>query len=144
MNITDIIARAASGNAKVSSQRQAYMRLQLSNHGALAALADGKATRYDIDQLIAARNMTEALRSVAKLGIHHKEIMAEAHMALLEIGKRTLANGQPSATVEEIGALSQMLDLHDAQLEQATVIQMERAVKLVKDRVRSGQVSRIK
>ena len=144
MNITDIIARAASGNAKVRAQRSNFMRIQLSNHGALAALTDGKATRLDVDQLIAARNMAEALRSVARLGMHHKEILAEGHMALIDIGKRTLANGKPSATPEEIAALTDLLALHDAQLEQCTVIQMERAIKLVKDRVRSGHVSRIK
>lgn len=143
MNITDIIARAASGNAKVRTQRGSFMRIQLSNHGALAALTDGKATRLDVDQLIAARNMAEAIRSVAKLGMQYRDILGAAHRALVEIGKRTLANGQPSATPEEIGALSDLLELHDAQLEQCTVIQMERAIKLVKDRVRSKQVSRI-
>jgi len=144
MNITDLIARAASGNSKIASQKQAYMRIQLSNHSALAALADGTATRLDVDQLIAARNMAEALRSVARLGMHHKEILAEGHMALIEVGKRTLADGKPSATPEEIAALTDLLELHDLQLEQTTVIQMERAIRLVKDRVRSGQVSRIK
>lgn len=144
MNITEIIARAAGGSSKIANQRAAYMRIQLSNHSALTALADGTATRLDVDQLIAARNMAEALRSVARLGMHHKEILAEGHMALIEVGKRTLADGKPSATPEEIAALTDLLELHDLQLEQTTVIQMERAIRLVKDRVRSGQVSRIK
>lgn len=144
MNITDLIARAASGNTKVSAQRDSYLRIQLSNHGALEALAAGRATRLDVDQLIAARNMAEGIRSVARLGMHYRDILSVAHRALIDIGKRTLANGKPSATPEEIAALADLLALHDAQLEQCTVIQMERAVKLVKDRVRSGHVSRIK
>lgn len=144
MNITDLIARAASGNSKIAAQRGSYLKIQLSNHGALTALVDGTATRLDVDQLIAARNMAEALRSVARLGMHYKEILTEGHMALIEIGKRTLADGKPSATPEEIAALTDLLTLHDLQLEQCTVIQMERAIKLVKDRVRSGHVSRIK
>lgn len=144
MNITDLIARAAGGSGKIANQRAAYMRIRLSNHSALTALAEGTATRLDVDQLIAARNMAEALRSVARLGMHHKEILAEGHMALIEVGKRTLADGKPSATPGEIAALTDLLELHDLQLEQTTVIQMERAIRLVKDRVRSGQVSRIK
>ncbi len=41
-------------------------------------------------------------------------------------------------------ALTDLLELHDLQLAQTTVIQMERAIRLVKDRVRSGHVSRVK
>ena len=144
MNITDIVTRAAVGNSKVAAQKDHFLRIQLSNHSALAALANNTASVRDVDQLIAARNMAEAIRSTAHLGNMHKDILIASHAALIEIGKRLMDTGTPTATAEEVSALTDLLELHDAQLEQVTVIQMERAINLIKNRMKSGRVSIIR
>lgn len=143
MNIFDFVNRAAAGKAKVAAQRDNHLRLQLINRQALLALRQGTATPEDINHLITARNMAEAIRSVARLGVQYKDILTTAHRALREVGARVKRDGTVQGSDAEVAAVADLLELHEAQLELATVIDMENAVRLVNERVRSGHVDKI-
>ncbi len=104
--------------------------LKIRNHAALASLTQGKATRDDIDILIAAVNMTEALYRLG-FGREYNDVVFQGLNALRSVGKRGADTGRFILRSEEMQALNLVIELHDAQLDLCTVKDMERAIAIV-------------
>lgn len=125
-----------SGLKPVLSVTDVMSNVRIKNHLALRCVVDGTATRKDMDVLIEAFNVTEALTRVdASLG---KDWLAEIRAgqdALLTMCKRGVAKGDRFVfTGAELNAANTVMELHDAQLERCTVAQMEKALhEVVKD-----------
>ena len=113
--------------------------LMIKNHTALDAVRRGTATRQDIDFLIEALNMTEALACL-KIGEDWAPEIQAAQDALLEVGRRGAETGKFILRGPELNALNLGMQIHDAQLEACTVSDMEKALDLIAARMRSGKV----
>ena len=110
--------------------------VRIKNHLALRCVVDGTATRKDMDVLIEAFNVTEALARVdASLGRDWSEEIKAGQDALLSMGKRGVAKGDRFVfTGAELNAANTVMEIHDAQLERCTVAQMEKALhEVIKD-----------
>jgi hypothetical protein len=103
---------------------------KLRSHMALTNLTQGKATRTDMDDLIAVGNITEALYRIG-FGREHGDITQDGLGALLAVGKRGAENGRFILRAPEMAALNLLMDLHDAQMDVITIKDMEQALKLV-------------
>lgn len=105
--------------------------LRIKNHDALNNIRKGEGTRDDIDKIIAAFNMTEAL---ACMGIGNDWLaeIKEAQDALLTLARRGVAKDYRFIlTGPELQAMNQCMEIHDAQLEVATIQQLEQAMDIV-------------
>jgi len=111
----------------VAAQGSVLIDLKLKNHAALATTTQGKATRPTIDVLIAALNMTEVLYEMG-FGEDYGQIVRDGMQALKSLGARGAASGRFVMRSEEMAALNEAMELHDAQLEVITVRDMERAL----------------
>ena len=110
--------------------------LKIRNHDAMNNLRMGTAARRDIDALIDALNITEALANRG-IGEDWKVEIRVAQDAILDLARRGVANNfRFIARGPELVALNLVMEVHDAQLEAVTVKQLETAMGDVMESLR--------
>lgn len=113
--------------------------LKIRNHMAMTNLTQGRATRNDMDDLIAMGNVTEALSRLG-FGKEHGDITQDGLNALHAVGKRGVESGRFILRSEEMSALNTLMELHDAQMDVITIKDMERGLKLVDEEFRQRKM----
>ena len=120
-----------------------YIDVQLKNRAALEQVRKGNATKEDIDMLIGAFNITEALAIMGK-GHDWLEEIHRGQDALLQLSRRGVANGMRFImTAKQWEALKLVMDLHEEQLAHATVHDIEKAHDHVLAVLRQGKARAI-
>jgi len=129
----DNMAWVQSGLKRVEDV-SASATIKIRNHDAMNTLRLGNATKAEIDIIIAALNIAEAL---ARRGVG-SDWLAElraAQDALLTLARRGLTS-RFIVRADELTALNLAMEIHDAQLEAVTVKQLETAMDFVAETVR--------
>ena len=116
-----------------------FIELKIKNHLALTNLTKGVATRQDIDTLIQAVNMVEALYRLGFGREYATEVRAGLD-SLHAVGVRGAESGRFILKSEEMNALNAAMELHDAQLEVITLKDMDNAIKLVTEERRQKKM----
>ena len=116
-----------------------FIELKIKNHLALTNLTKGVATRQDIDTLIQAVNMVEALYRLGFGREYATEVRAGLD-SLHAVGVRGAESGRFILKSEEMNALNEAIELHDAQLEVITLKDMDNAIKVVNDDLRQKKM----
>lgn len=128
---TDPVGWVIEGMKKVSSLTNENMIIRTKNRLALDALLKGRATRQDLDVIIAAANMAQALTRLG-IGSDWATEINESHQAILTMCRRGIAKGDRFAfTGPEMTTVKLAMDIHDAQLDVCTVAQMEQGLDIV-------------
>ena len=109
--------------------------LQLKNSGAMAALMQGRASKRDMDILIAMSNIVEALQQQG-FGKDYGEVAVSGREAIMKIVWRAVDKLKFIPTGPEIKALNELMELHDAQMEVITVQNLEDAIAFAKKLIR--------
>lgn len=111
--------------------------LRIKNHEAMDALRRGDATKADIDTLIGAFNMAEAYtRLRPELGADWATEIKAGQDALHAVAQRGAQSKRFILKAAELVAMNLVMELHDVQLDQTTVNDMERAMDIVKEEFR--------
>ena len=132
-NMSWIIA----GMKKVGALPTAGVALKLKNHEALDSILTGQGTKAHVDALIAAVNMSEALIRVREdLGRDWAKEIRAAQDAVYSMGRRGLEKGSFLFTGPEMTAVKLVMDLHDVQLDECSVREMEQALFIVEEEMR--------
>jgi hypothetical protein len=121
--------------------------LRIKNHAAIEALRLGQATRHDMDVLIGAFNMCEGyMRLRDEFGVDWAKEIREGQDALLAVSRRGLALSPERfiCRADELVAINMTMQIHDAQLDQSTVQDMERALAIVEKDERHGKARAIR
>jgi hypothetical protein len=130
--ILDTLTYVKSGLVPMANLKDQLIALQLKNHLALEALRTGKAIKEDIDTIISAFNITEALAKY-KIGEDYKGEIKQAQDALYECAKRGVERNYSFVMKgTEIKAINFVMQLHDEQLQIATVKDLELATNYVR------------
>ena len=116
--------------------------IQLKNSTALLSLTQGRATKHDIDILIAMSNIAQALRKMGA-GAEYTEVSIAGREAIISIAARARKYGKFISTGPEIVALNTLMELHDAQMELVTVQQLEEAIAYASRIVDKGEALRL-
>jgi hypothetical protein len=133
----DNLSWIVAGMKKVGSLPTAGVSLKLKNHEALDSILRGEGTKDHVDVLIAAMNMSEALIRIRdELGVDWKAEIRAAQDALLTMAKRGLERSSFVFTGPEMTAVKLVMDVHDVQLDNCTVKEMEMALDLVQEEIR--------
>lgn len=109
--------------------------LKIKNHAALAALVTGKATKTDMTTLVAASNTTESLWQKGFGKDEYPDVTVEGRFALLSVIYRYVQHGKFTPTGPEIQKLNEMMELHDAQMEIATVRDVTIAIEHARKKI---------
>ena len=128
--IYDTMNHVLSG-MKIVGSIGAGTTLKIKNHDALDNIRKGVGTRADIDVLIGAFNITEALALKAALGDEWKDEIRAAQDALLELGRRGAETGKFILRGPELTTFNTAMEIHDAQLDACTVSELEKAIDYV-------------
>ena len=135
----DTMHYVLSGFSKMTSN-PAAVDLRIKNHSSLKAIIEGRATRDDVDLMIACLNMLEALAKQNKhLGQDWAPEIQDAQEALGTMAKRGILLGDRFIfTGPELNAINLAMQLHDQQIDACNVSQLEAALDLVQRTIRSG------
>jgi hypothetical protein len=115
---------------------------KIRNTESFGKLIRGEATKPDMDNLIASRNITEALLVVC--GVKQDDgTLARSACALIEICDR-LNEGKRALYPAEMQALRDLLALHDEVIDVVTVKDFERALAYAKKEIRAGKAQKVK
>jgi hypothetical protein len=128
--IQDTVSHVLGGFRLVQHTPHA-VTLKIKNHQAMASMVAGTGSRDDIDILIAAMNVTEALAIAAELGHEYRTEITAAQDAILAMAKRGLERSRFLFTGPELTAMNLGMEIHDAQLDACTVSQLEKALDFV-------------
>lgn len=104
--------------------------LRIKNHDALDKLRKGEADKQTIDILIGTYNVAEGLVRQG-IGDEYREELRAGQDALLAVARRDRFILKP----QELTALNLAMEVHDAQLDVCTVIELERALDIVQEDV---------
>lgn len=119
--------------------------VRIKNHDAMDTLRRGDATVATIDVLISAFNMCEAYIMLRpELGQDWKEEIKAGLDALHAVGKRGVASGRFILKAEELNAMNLVMEIHDTQLQNTTVRDMELAMDIVDQEYRAKRMRAIK
>jgi len=132
-----------SGFKPVRDLPGVYIDVQIKNREALEQIRKGDATKEDIDMLIGAFNITEALAIMGK-GHDWLVEIKQGQDALLALSRRGVANKMRFImTARQWEALKLVMDLHEEQLAHATVYDIEKAHNHVLAVIRQGRARAI-
>lgn len=140
--ITDTLAHVLGGFRLVQDTGKA-VTLKIKNHQALVSMTQGKGTRDDIDVLIAAMNVAEALVITADLAGEYRQEIKDAQDAIYTMGQRGLSKNRFLFTGPEMQAMNMGMAVHDAQLDACTVGQLEKALDYVAREIRAKRAREI-
>ena len=119
--------------------------LRIKNHAAMDALRRGMATKDDIDVLISAFNMTEAcMRLRPDLGADWADEIKTGLDALHAVAVRGAKSMRFILKAQELVAMNLVMEIHDVQLDQTTVKDLEKAMDIVKEEYRLRRMRAIK
>jgi hypothetical protein len=135
--IADTMLYVTSG-MKVVGAISAGTTLKIKNHAALEQVRQGLGTREDIDVLICAFNITEAL-ALMRIGDDWKDEIRAAQDALLAMGRRGVETGKFILRGPELTSFNLAMEVHDAQLDACTVAELEKAIDFVEKIVKNKQ-----
>lgn len=134
------VFRAIVGVQRVASTGDDAVRLMAVNHSAFDEIAKGRGTQEHFGVLINVLNMAEVLAAWG----HGKDWMPEikaGQQALVELGTRSAQMGRYTFKAAEMSAIKLVLQVHDAQLEQVTVNEFDRAIQYVHQQIVSKNVT---
>lgn len=135
----DAVNWVLAGLKPISEVGDALVTLKAKNHSALSEITQGRGNRDQIDVLIAAMNMCEAYAVHGK-GIDWLPEIRQAQDAIVSMSKRGFEKGRFLFTGQEMKAMNLGMDIHDAQLEESTVQELERMIDYVNEQVRLKKV----
>jgi hypothetical protein len=141
---TDTMAFVKSGMKKFNDISVA-VDLRISNHHALEELRLGRATLDDLEALVQAFNMAEGfLRMDAAFGRDWATEVQAAQDALRAVVNRGLESNRFVCRAEEWVVMTLAMDIHDVQLDQATVKDLEGAIDVITEDLRTKRARSIK
>jgi hypothetical protein len=133
----DAVNWVLAGMKKVGSLPTAGTALKLKNREALDSILTGSGTREHVDVLINSVNMAEALIRIRDdLGADWAAEIRAAQDAIYTMGKRGIEKGSFAFTGPEMNAVKVVMDVHDAQLDDCSVKELEVALQIVAEEIR--------
>ena len=140
--ILDTMNWLKSGMRKFSDVRSEAVLLRTKNHLALELLRKGDGGTSEISDLMGAMNIAEALSDLG-FGPEYKQDCINAQHALKSLVGRARATGRFVLTARELTALNLGMEVHDAQLDAATVKDIEMALDIERKNIRNNKAERV-
>ena len=140
--IMDTVGWVRAGFKKLTDLTDENFLVRSKNHAAMLAITTGAGTKDDADIMIAALNMTEALAKL-RIGDDWSTEIRAGQTALLGVCRRSMDLRRFVFTGPELTAVNLAMQIHDAQLDDCTVQELERALEIVNKVKRSGQAIQI-
>lgn len=140
--VRDTLAYVKENLTPITCHENYLIDLKIRNSASMVALLRGEATKLDLDNLIAMSNITEVLQRMG-FGKEYEDVTVNGRTAILNIVHRAVTTKRFVPTGPQIKDLNLLMELHDAQMEVITVKDMENALKLATNLLRSGRATKL-
>ena len=142
--VVDVMSWLKSGMQRANQVDNGSIITQtrIKNHLAIEALRKGQASKDDMDAIITAFNVTEAL-CLRGIGDDYRTEITAGQQAVFDIGFRSVKHMKFIATGPELQAINLTMEIHDAQLDICTVAELEEALDYIWEQIRLKKVRRI-
>lgn len=127
--ITNPLAYVIESMTPIAEHESYLVDLKIKNNMAMSLLMRGMATKEDMNTLIAMHNIVEALCRM-KFGQEYRDYLIRGKAALLDLCGRGKSSNKFICRAEEIQALNDLMELHDAQMDVATIKDLEKALAI--------------
>lgn len=125
------------GSLPVASFAGHTRKLRLVRHGALSSIAEGHGDETHVELVLASLNIAEALANMVYQGAHVDEILAAKAAMRAMVARRPIV-GAFLFGVDEHSSVCRAFQIHDAQLDDCTVEEIDAArqyvARLVKEK----------
>lgn len=131
--------RVIQGNQPIAASfSDALTVLKIKHYAALDAIKKGRASRHEVDILIACFNISEAYARHG-LGAEFIDEIERAQQAVDSMVQRAIKHKRFGCTGAELNAIATAITIHDEQLDNSTVKQLEDMVAFVEREVAAGR-----
>lgn len=130
--IADVLTYITQGALPVTAASETITRIKIANHGAMERLVKGKGTGTDIVTL---GHMLITANALARHNIG-KDWLPELKAARQALDDLTMRSGCFVMRASEINALNVAIEVHDVQLANCTIKQLEDAITAAKNGLR--------
>lgn len=114
--------------------------LKIKNHAAMEALRKGDGTFQDVDVVVSALNIADAMANGGEIGKDYSAEIRAGQDAVFAMAQRGSTNGGRFLfTGPELTAINLAMEVHDAQLDIATVDDVQAAIFVVKRMQSTGR-----
>lgn len=107
-------------------------QLLMINRDSLEEILKGRGTKWHVDTLIEVFNLCEAM-AMMRMGHDWMEEIHQGQDAIFNMARRGVKTGRFVFTGPEMEIAKTIMELHEEQLKQCTVNQLDDAMKLVKE-----------
>jgi hypothetical protein len=137
--LQDPVAYVVNGFKPLTVVTDEHFKLLAKNHAAMDEVVKGRGTKKHVDVLITAVNMAQALYMVRDgLGRDWATEIRAGQDAVLSMAQRGVATGGRFLfTGPEVTAVNMALEIHEAQLSECSIAELDSAVKLAKAEIRA-------
>jgi len=132
--IVDVMSHIKQGELPATAAETTIRRLRVANHGAMDLLIRGAGTYQDTMTL---RHMLITAKALAKHK-HGRDWLPKLVQAEAELKALQARGGRYIMRAQEITALNLALQVHDLQIDDCTVKQLEDAIDAAKNALRCG------
>jgi hypothetical protein len=140
--ILDPVAWVIENVSPVSQHDDWLLNIKLKNHSAVDALMKGHGNRQALTDVVAMFNMTRSMM-LRGFGVDLTSIILDAERAIPEYTRRIQLTRSYTLKPHEITALKALLELHDAQMEVATVGEVHAALEHARREFQGGKCTRL-
>jgi len=130
--IQDTMRYVKVGITPVAEVGEQATTLQMINRDALEEILKGRGTKWHVDTLIEVFNLCEAM-AMMRMGHDWMEEIHQGQDAIFAMAQRGVKTGRFVFTGPEMAIVKTIMELHEEQLKQCTVNQLDDAQKLVKE-----------
>ena len=116
--------------------------LRLRNHSAVTEFVRGRGSKGSMECILQMHNMTRGMVLMG-FGVDLTSIILDSEKVLQAIAARVRKTGSFTLYANEIAAINALLELHEAQLDVATVGDVDRAYQKIKDEFRGGKRNKL-
>lgn len=131
-----------NGMKPVAEAKDVILNLRIKNHSALDVLRTGCGGTSEMDTIISAFNITEALARLRIGNELHEQIRA-GQDALYALATRGARLKRFVFTGPELQAVNLVMEIHDAQLDVCTISELEKAIEIICHEMRSKRMRTI-
>lgn len=142
--IKDVMSHLKLGMTKLSTINGGMLltKTMIINHEAIEALRKGECNKKDMDALINAFNVCEAL-AIRGIGNDYRDEIRQGQDSLMQICVRSQKVNKFIATGPELNAINTTMEIHDQQLNLCTLKELETAIDYVVDQIQKKKVRKV-
>ncbi len=128
--IANPLAYVMEGFTKIVDKSEDNLRIRLRVRTSLQSIIEDKGTMQDLNALVSAANMTTALSR--SHGYDWRNEILDGVNAVEAMQLRLAKWGKVQATPTELDKIRMLVDIHDAQLDEARVMDLEKAIAIAR------------